>query len=85
MIVFDPTGGLALPIGLRALGIEWIDLHTGFQQLLYCRSLAGLDRKRNRAIELQLFSELLPTQAECSISKSSSTLPWRSTMTMQCF
>jgi hypothetical protein len=85
MIFFDPTGGFALPIGLRALGIEWIDLHTGFQQFALLRTLAGLDRKRNRAIGLQLFSELLPTQAECSISKSSSTLPWRSTMTTQCF
>jgi hypothetical protein len=48
LVVFDTAGGLALSVGLSALGVQWINLHAGFQQLLDARALAGLNRERRR-------------------------------------
>src|SRR5579864_4906054 len=62
-VVFDSTGRFAFPVGLSALWVEWIDLHTGLQQLFNSRPLAGLDCKRNRTVRLHYFAELLPSQS----------------------
>src|SRR6267154_3872396 len=60
-IAFDPAGGFAFPVGLRALGIERINQHARFHELLDRHSLTGLDRKRNRAVRLKFLPELFPT------------------------
>jgi len=60
LIVFDTAGSLAYPVGLSALGVQWIDVHAGFQQLFHGRTLAGLDREGNRAVGSHPVTELLP-------------------------
>src|SRR4029077_19966869 len=60
-IVFNPTGSFAFSVGLSALGIERINNKRSFKKWLYCRSLTGLDGKRNRAVRLKFFPKLLPT------------------------
>jgi hypothetical protein len=74
--VFNPTGCLALPVGLSALEVQQIDLHAGFQQLLDGRTLASLDCEGNRAAGIDPFTELLPAQSRVVDLESSSTLPW---------
>jgi len=49
-VILDTAGCLSLLVGLSALRVQWINLQADFQQLLHGRTLAGLDRKRNRAI-----------------------------------
>src|SRR5260370_15378379 len=61
LIVFDPTGGFALAVGLSALRIERIKQHASFQELLDRHSLTRLDGKKNRAVSLELFPKLFPT------------------------
>ena len=78
-IIFNPTGGFAFAVGLSALGIEWINAHTSFQQLLDRRSPTGLDGKRNRAVGWSFSRNFFETKADCSISNSSITLPVCST------
>jgi hypothetical protein len=57
-----PLSGFTVPVGLRTFGVEWVDDHAGFQQLLDGGALTGLDRKRDQPVGLQPLPELFPTQ-----------------------
>src|SRR5271170_3654551 len=41
-VVFDPAGGLALSVGLRAFRVDRINRHPSFQELLDGKPLTGL-------------------------------------------